>query len=188
MNRFESHLTDNERALLGSLVGATWDSYGGSSVVHEGRFAVSSLDIATSNGSIKVHTELVASPMDSGPEDFAKLSVHLGAGNFPSAVSDGRLFFHEKGKSVERVSIVRARVDASSFGEPVFTVSMDHGIVFHLSGRDLYVARGGWFEETLEIVRSDLRLGHMIDIREDDWDSTIEMTFDLHRELLEVGF
>ncbi|MBU6329409.1 MAG: hypothetical protein KGR18_05590 [Acidobacteria bacterium] len=186
MNRFESHLTASERLLLCSLVGSTWDYYGGSSVVHEGRFSVSSLDIATSSGSITLRTELVPSPMDSGPEDFARLSVHLGTGATPASVTGGRLFFHEKGRSVERVSIVRARVDASSFGEPAFTVSMDHGIVFHLSDRDLYVARGGWFEETLEIVRSNQRIGHLPDIREDDWDSTMEMTFDLHRELLEI--
>ncbi len=186
MNEFETHLTPREKLILNSHIGTTWDYYGGSALLHEGRFAVGSLYIVTSAGSFTIGTDLVDSPLESGPEDFAALSIQEGMGDSRAAMSRGLMYFHERGQSIDRISVVRAQVDAFIAGALAFRVSIDHGIIFHLSGRDVYVARGGWFEETLEVIRPEVRIGPEVDIRSIDWDSNLETSFELRHEMFEV--
>ena len=68
MNRFRTAFNREEVDILQSLVGAEWISYGGSTFVFDGKFAVGDMFIESSAGTVTIAADLVECPFPTGPE------------------------------------------------------------------------------------------------------------------------
>ena len=187
MNSFKTHLKTHEVELLKEMVGSTWYRYGGSTFVHDGRFALGQMHISSSVGTVSITSTLTECAMPTGPEDLALIGVHRGSDDCALAERRGCLFFHEKGQQIESISIVRAEVRVARANQDAFTISMDHCINFHFEDHDLSVSRGSWFMETLEVLRSSRQAPLRVDVRSVDWDSDLENQYEISYDVTDIS-
>lgn len=186
MKTFDAHFTPVEIDIVRSLVGATWNHFGGSTFVHDGKYALGEVHIDSSVGIFSIKSELVSCPMPTGPEDVARLSISRGSTDIARSKTRGTNYFHEMGLRVEGVSVVRTDVEFRESGERTFRISMDHGIIFRFADHELSIARGGWFIEALDVRRSTTGTGLTIEDRRVDWDSDLMTQYDVTHELIEI--
>lgn len=171
MTQFRTKFNSEELRILHSLVGAEWICYGGSSFVYDGKFAVGNMFIESAAGTVTIASDLVECPLPTGPEDVAELHVTRGSTDVGRSRGRGALFFHEKNHLVAGLSIVSACVTIQSIDYEPFQISMDHAVTFHFEDHDLVIARGSWFVETLDVLRSNK--GSEVDVRSAEWDSEL---------------
>ena len=180
MNRFRTAFTREEVDILQSLVGAEWISYGGSTFVFDGKFAVGDMFIESSAGTVTIAADLVECPFPTGPEDVSQLHVQRGSTDLGRAKGRGAVFFHEKGQLVAGLSVVSADVTIQTIDHDPFRISMNHAVLVHFEDHDLVIARRSWFVETLEVLRSET--GSEVDVRSVEWDSELGTYYEVTQQ------
>jgi len=173
MNKFDNHFTDEELAALSLTIGSTWDSYGSSNLSDDGRFAFEECFLRTSNGTFTLSSSLIDVPLPTGVEEITQLSFRAGSDDTRKSSTRGLQFFQHKGELIDSVSIVQATVSIFQEGRETFSLSSDHGIIFHMTGGTISLTRGSWFLEDILIEEFGSFDRPTSDDRAIDWDSDL---------------
>jgi hypothetical protein len=183
---FNDHFSGDELAILGSTIGSTWDNYGSSALSDDGRFAFEDCFLQTSSGTLTVSSCLIEYPFPTGKEEITHLSIGAGSDDTRNASRHGLQFFKHKGEVIDSVSIIRATVSVLQEGLLAFSLSSDHGIIFHLTGGVIILTRGSWFLEDILIEDFGALDRPTIDDRSIDWDSELTTQYSVDHAIFNL--
>lgn len=186
MNVFANHLSVVELSALSSAIGSNWDNYGGSSLSDDGRFAFEDCYLKTSNGTYTISSSLIQCPLPTGEEEITQLSIRVGTTDSRKASKLGLQFFQHKGECIESISIVQATVHMFESGVQTFSLTFDHGIIFHLTNGVVSISRDSWFLEDIRVEMFSSFDHLTIDDRAIDWDSDLTTEYRVSHNVVDL--
>lgn len=179
MMREKLLLSDQERARLGSVVGATWDHFGAQASLDDGRYALVDMFVETDAGALTFAVQLTTLGLEGGIDEYAHLAVHCGAEGAAIARRKGDVFFHDRGRTITGVTIVRDVVSSSGAGDDAFELSSDTGVIIILDSGVVAICAGGPFASDLFITRAASLQALRLPDTSSDWgeDLTYQLVF-----------
>jgi len=187
MNAQELLLSEEELALLASSVGSVWDHYGAQAALEDGRYALVDMYVQTNSGALTIAAGLESLNLEGSPDEYAHLQVRDGAEGARIARKKGTVFFHDRGRTVTDVLVVRDCVSTSAPGQDGFKLVADVGVVFVLDHGVVAVSLGGPFASDLTIVQAPNMDSLVLNDTSADWGEDISYQLTITREVIHIG-
>ena len=182
----EMLLTSEEQDLLASAVGSVWGHYGAQAALDDGRYALVDMYVQTESGALTIAAKLQELDLEGGLDEYARIEVQAGVEGSAAAWRSGSVFFHEQGRTVTGVLVVRDVVYSTRKSRPRFEFVAGVGIVFVLDEGAFAVCLGGPFASDLILTRVDDMESLQLSDTSADWGENIMNQFDFEREFISL--
>ncbi|MDR0482825.1 MAG: hypothetical protein LBH13_06690 [Cellulomonadaceae bacterium] len=144
-------LPDESLAILRSLVGSTWQAFGGRNMPPRlsQPFAVF---ITTDEGDITIHSEAGWYREENEDVTYAELTVAHGASDVARSKANGGWYPLSRGEKIVDVTIIRDTITYDVDDTRLWSTTIDIGIIFILNHSAIAIMGDGYSDEML-IVR-----------------------------------
>jgi hypothetical protein len=161
MNTSKIIFSISDIATISQTKGAVWDFFAGENLFPD-MFTVFDVIVSCNRITLRVVCDLI---LDNTDEHFdarfaeepnhSSLSISLDVSGLPIAEQGGNIYYFNKGETVQDVLIIRDVVTSTQFGESVWHIVEDSGLVFILETGCIAICKDGYHDELMSVRRAN---------------------------------